>query len=148
MLQVVGPTFSPTAAEEYARKVRRRRRRRKRGGKSGKEGEERERERATQDEERCSLPLKKTNKQSLLLFFSDAISPQVSQGFRREVSKTVPPTIRALISDCWAQDPGARPTAQQALERLSSDETRDEIALWSRVPGGVAAQGGCACSIM
>jgi len=93
-------------------------------------------------------PPQKTNKQSLLFFFSDAISPQVSQGFRREVSKTVPPTMRTLISDCWAQDPGARPTAQQALERLSSDETRDEIALWSRVPGGVAAQGGCACSIM
>lgn len=73
---------------------------------------------------------------------------QVSQGFRREVSKTVPPTIRALISDCWAQDPVARPTARQALDRLTCDETREEVELWSRVPGGVAGQAGCACSIM
>ena len=75
--------------------------------------------------------------------------PQVSQGYRREVSKTVPPTIRALISDCWAQDPAARPTAQQAYERLTSEEVREEIELWSRVPGGiVGGQAGCACSIM
>lgn len=74
--------------------------------------------------------------------------PQVSQGYRREISKTVPPRIRALISDCWAQDPRARPTAQQALEHLTSPETLEEIELWSRVPGGIAGQGGCACSIM
>ena len=86
-------------------------------------------------------PPQKTNKQSLLFFFSDAIL-QVSQGFRREVSKTVPPTIRALISDCWAQDPGARPTAQQALDRLSSDETVEEIELWSRVPGASRRRAG------
>ena len=100
---VVGPTFNPRAAEDYARRV--------------------------------------------------------SEGFRREISRTVPPVIRELISDCWAQDPEARPTAREVHERLASLETLEEVNEWSRVPGGLGGFGslvgggdgqpGCAaCSIM
>ena len=88
------------------------------------------------------------SKNTLLLSLTPSLPQQVSQGYRREISKTVPPRIRDLISDCWAQDPRARPTAQQALESLTSTATIEEIELWSRVPGGIASQGGCACSIM
>lgn len=31
-----------------------------------------------------------------------------------------PPQVRALVTDCWQQDPRARPTAKQVLQRLEA----------------------------
>jgi len=43
-----------------------------------------------------------------------------NQGLRPTIPSTCPPSLAALITDCWQTDPRHRPTFAVILERLNS----------------------------
>jgi hypothetical protein len=42
-----------------------------------------------------------------------------AEDWRPEIPDSVRPPVRALIADCWAEDPDDRPTFAQIAERLA-----------------------------
>jgi hypothetical protein len=49
---------------------------------------------------------------------------RVIEGDRPEIPDSVAPPARALIADCWAQDPDERPMFEEIADRLAEMEFR------------------------
>ena len=47
---------------------------------------------------------------------------QVARGYRRPLPKELPLPLQHIITDCWAQDPQARPDMEDGLQRLQAME--------------------------
>lgn len=47
---------------------------------------------------------------------------QVARGYRRLLPKDLPLPLQHIITDCWAQDPQARPDMEDVLQRLQAME--------------------------
>ncbi len=78
---------------------------------------------------------------------ASAIRKMVCEGRRLPVPELVPPEVKCVIEECWAQEPEARPTFRDVLSRLEAflglmDEQRqaDTSGLPATMAG--AAQGG------
>ncbi len=63
----------------------------------------------------------------------EAYATRVSQGYRPPTDTKIPLEVRQLIADCWAQDPEARPSMQQVVERMQDIQ---ELGVLSTYEGG------------
>jgi serine/threonine protein kinase len=56
--------------------------------------------------------------------FPDAANPAelIRKGARPEIPDTIPNIYATLIQQCWAQDPDARPTFEEVVNTLNSDD--------------------------
>ncbi len=63
----------------------------------------------------------------------EAYASKVAKGYRPPIDAKFPEELRKLIDDCWAQDPEARPSMQQVVERMQDIQ---ELGVLSTYEGG------------
>lgn len=75
---------------------------------------------------------------------------QVAGGYRQPLPKTLSPELKAIISDCWAQQPIDRPSMATVLQRLLDVQQSAGSVDGTQHTGKGApkpAGGCCGCSI-
>jgi Protein tyrosine and serine/threonine kinase len=70
---------------------------------------------------------------------------RVAGGFRPPMPDSWPPEVRALIGDCWAQDPCKRPSFGKVLQRLQGMQADGVDARWDARDRLQGRRCGCAC---
>ena len=75
---------------------------------------------------------------------------QVASGERRPLPDSIPEVLRQIITDCWAQDPKARPKIRVIVERLAKyKETQQPAGKGnSGAKDSMAAPKGGCCTVM
>jgi hypothetical protein len=74
----------------------------------------------------------------------------VANGHREDLPPYWPPALKALVAACWAQDPAARPSFAQVLDRLYQLKLSGDLERMDdgRPKGDYNPVADCGCAIM